>query len=108
MQEPTEQTAAVDSADESNSDEAVILFWRPGCSYCASLMFQLEKSDLPLVEINIWEDPRAAESVRKITGGSETVPTVVVADFAMVNPSTSQVLQAVNDHAPHLLPAESS
>ena len=95
-----------DTNSEPNSDEAVILFWRQGCSYCASLRFQLEKTGLPLVEINIWDDPRAAESVRTITGGNETVPTVVVGDFAMVNPSASQVLQAVNDHAPHLLPAE--
>jgi len=91
-----------------NSDEAVILFWRPGCNFCSSLMFQLEKTDLPLLKIDIWEDSGAAESVRTITGGSETVPTVVVGKFAMVNPSASQVIQAVIDHAPHLLPAESS
>lgn len=88
--------------------EAVVLFWRPGCSFCASLMYQLEQTDLPLVEINIWEDPRAAETVRSIANGNETVPTVVVGEFAMVNPSAAQVMAAVTDHAPHLLGADSA
>ncbi|MEX0767272.1 MAG: glutaredoxin domain-containing protein [Microthrixaceae bacterium] len=107
MQE-SEQTPNHSDNSEPDSDDAVVLFWRPGCSYCASLMFQLEKTNLLLLEVNIWEDPRAAESVRAITGGNETVPTVVVGDFAMVNPSATQVLQAVNDHAPHLMLADPS
>lgn len=85
----------------------MVVFWRPGCGFCASLMFQLEKTDLPLVEINIWDDPRAAQTVRSIANGNETVPTVVVGEVAMVNPSVAQVMDAVRDHAPHLLGAGS-
>jgi mycoredoxin len=85
--------------------DKVVVFWRPGCGFCASLMFQLEKTGLPLVEINIWDDARAAATVRSIANGNETVPTVVVGDVAMVNPSVDQVMAAVRDHAPHLLGA---
>jgi mycoredoxin len=85
--------------------DAVVVFWRPGCGFCASLMFQLEKTELPLVEINIWDDARAAQTVRSIANGNETVPTVVVGQVAMVNPSVEQVMAAVRDHAPHLLGA---
>jgi glutaredoxin len=89
----------------TDSPEAVVVFWRPGCGFCASLMFQLEKTELPLVEINIWDDARAAATVRSLANGNETVPTVVVGDVAMVNPSVNQVLDAVREHAPHLLGA---
>ena len=71
-------------------------------------MFQLESTDLPLVEINIWEDPRAAATVRSLANGNETVPTVVIGEIAMVNPSAAQVMDAVADHAPHLLGAGSA
>jgi mycoredoxin len=85
--------------------DAVVVFWRPGCGFCSSLRRSLERDRLPVVEVNIWEDPRGAAAVRAITGGHETVPTVVVADVSMVNPSGRQVLEAVERHAPHLLGA---
>jgi mycoredoxin len=99
LTDPTDE-----GADASRSD-AVIMFWRPGCGFCSSLRRSLERDRLPVVEVNIWEDPRGAAAVRAITGGHETVPTVVVADMSMVNPSGLQVLEAVERHAPHLLGA---
>jgi len=85
--------------------DGVVFFWRPGCGFCASLRHHLRREGLPLLEVDIWQDDRAAAAVRKITGGNETVPTVVVGPVQMVNPSPQQVLDAVAQHAPHLLPA---
>ncbi|CAN5527123.1 hypothetical protein BH10ACT3_BH10ACT3_15210 [soil metagenome] len=93
-------------AKSTQSPEAVVVFWRPGCGFCAALMYQLEKTELPLVEINIWDDPQAAATVRSLANGNETVPTVVVGDVAMVNPSLAQVMAAVSEEAPHLLGAD--
>jgi hypothetical protein len=45
--------------------------------------------------INIWDDPAAAAEVRDITGGDETVPTVVVGTHAVCNPSARQVIAAM-------------
>jgi mycoredoxin len=56
--------------------------------------------------INIWDDQAAAARVRDITGGDETVPTVVVGTRAMVNPSPRQVVAAVRAAQPGTLPAE--
>lgn len=92
-----------DGAPEPGRADAVVVFWRPGCGFCSSLLYQLEETDLPVAKVNIWEDPRAAATVRSIAGGNETVPTVVVGEAAMVNPSLRQVLAAVADQAPHLL-----
>jgi mycoredoxin len=85
--------------------DAVVFFWRPGCGFCVMLRRKLEKLGVRMHEVNIWDDPRGAQAVRTITGGSETVPTVVVGDRSMVNPSAGSVLEAIEDVAPHLLGA---
>jgi len=78
----------------------VRVYWRPGCPYCAMLRLGLRRWRLPVEEINIWEDPAAAAAVRAITGGDETVPTVVAGTKAMVNPSARQVIAAVRAELP--------
>ncbi|KOX16526.1 glutaredoxin domain-containing protein [Nocardiopsis sp. NRRL B-16309] len=89
---------------ESEGGEAVF-YWRPGCPFCHVLDAGLRRAGVEVTRVDIWADPRAAAEVRSITGGDETVPTVVVGGSAMVNPSTSQVVAAVREHAPHLLRA---
>ena len=59
---------------------------------------------VPLDRRNIWEDPDAAAVVRSIANGNETVPTVVIGEMGMVNPSVDRVLQAIEAEAPHLAP----
>lgn len=67
---------------------------------------RLKKANVPFEKFNIWEDPEHAAFVRSVADGNETVPTVRVGDAAMVNPSLGQVLEAIEAHAPHLIPAE--
>lgn len=86
-----------------DTDATVVEFyWRPGCPFCRALRGPLRRSGLPVREINIWEDPRAAERVRSVADGNETVPTVFVGSHAMVNPGMTRVLAAVREHAPDL------
>ena len=59
---------------------------------------------VPLTKHNIWDKPEAAATVRSIADGNETVPTVVVGKAKMVNPSADQVLQAISNNAPQLMP----
>jgi mycoredoxin len=92
-------------ATGSGGPAAVRFYWRPGCPFCFALRRGLRRVGLRLDEVDIWADPGAAAAVRGITGGDETVPTVVVAGHAMVNPSVRQVLAAVHRYAPHLAPA---
>lgn len=81
----------------------VVVYWRPGCPYCWLLRRALRQRRLPTREVNIWTDPDAAAVVRSIADGNETVPTVVVGDVAMVNPTPAQVIGAVRQQAPQLL-----
>lgn len=83
--------------------DGVVVYWRPGCPYCMKLRLRLRFTRLRYTEVNIWADPEAAAFVRSVAGGSETVPTVIVAGKAMVNPSKRQVLELVEKYAPHLL-----
>jgi mycoredoxin len=52
-------------------------------------------------EVNIWADEDAAAFVRSVARGNETVPTVMVGDVSLVNPSTRQVLAALDPAASH-------
>lgn len=54
--------------------------------------------------VNIWEDDGARAVVRGVNDGSETVPTVEVGTTVLVNPSARQVLDAVAEECPDLLP----
>lgn len=69
-----------------------------------SLERKLDKMNLPLNKKNIWDSKEDAAAVRRIANGNETVPTVVVGDAEMVNPTSDQVLQAISNQAPDLLP----
>lgn len=42
--------------------------------------------------MNIWTDRAGAATVRALTGGNETVPTVVVGHASLANPSAAEVL----------------
>ncbi len=74
-------TAAVD----------VLVYWRPGCWYCTDLRSQLERAGIVYRPVDIWQDPAAAARVRSIADGNETVPTVVIGEHALVNPSVRDV-----------------
>ncbi|WP_245966440.1 glutaredoxin domain-containing protein [Sphaerisporangium album] len=82
--------------------KGVVIYWRPGCTFCMRLRTRLRFTRLRYNEVNIWRDPEAAAFVRSVANGNETVPTVTVAGKAMVNPSKQQLLEAVKTHAPHL------
>ena len=87
-----------------SSDTTIDFYWRPGCPFCMNLESKLKKLDLPLNKVNIWESKKAAATVRSIADGNETVPTLVIGEAKMVNPSPNEVLQALANQAPELIP----
>ena len=70
---------------------AAVVYWRPGCPYCARLCWSLRRAGVASKWIDIWSDPSAAAFVRSVNGGNETVPTVVIGDVTLVNPGPRQV-----------------
>ena len=80
--------------------DGVEVAWRPGCPFCMKLRTQIRLRGIETTEFDIWSDPSAAERVRQVTGGDETVPTVFVGTEAMVNPSIKQVVAAMERQLP--------
>lgn len=64
----------------------------------------LRRAAIATREVNIWEDPEAAATVRRLAGGNETVPTVVIGDTALVNPSVRTVRAALAEASPERAP----
>jgi mycoredoxin len=80
--------------------DEIVIYWRPDCVFCLKLLLRLKFTRLHYRKVNIQRDPRARAFVRSVAAGNETVPTVVVAGRALVNPSKRQLIEAVRTHAP--------
>ena len=78
----------------------VVMFTRPRCPQSMRLRFGMKRRKVDFSEVNIWQDAQAAESVRAVANGNETVPTVMVGDRWLVNPSSREVVDAL-DAAAH-------
>ena len=81
----------------------IIVYWRPGCGICASLERQLIAANVTFRKVNIWDDPQAAEFVRSVARGNETVPTLSIGSMSLVNPSLQSVIDTAAEHAPNAL-----
>ncbi|MEU3457776.1 glutaredoxin domain-containing protein [Micromonospora sp. NPDC006766] len=89
---PRSLTAA-QAQERSARDGRPIVYWRPGCPYCLRLRRRLGGRAGQVHWVNIWRDPAGAAAVRAVTGGDETVPTVVARGDAAVNPKPDWLLQ---------------
>jgi mycoredoxin len=77
-----------------------VIYWRPGCAYCARLRWGLRRMKVTVEELNIWTDPAAAAFVRSVNGGDETVPTVVIAGVTLLHPTPRQVKRELERQFP--------
>jgi mycoredoxin len=82
------------SVEEHNKPQ-VVLYWRPGCGFCVRLARALVSLEVEPELHNIWEDEDAAAFVRSVNRGNELVPTLVVGDIVLSNPSADQVRDAL-------------
>jgi mycoredoxin len=70
------------------------------CAYCRRLKSQLAAEGIEMAEVNIEEEPGAADYVMSVNGGNQTVPTVVFPDGStMTNPSAADVKQRLSELA---------
>jgi len=66
------------------------------CGHCQRLKAQLAREGVSFREVNIEQDPSAADLVAQVNGGNQTVPTLVFADgSALTNPSWAAVKERV-------------
>ena len=70
----------------------LIMYTTPWCGFCRNLKKQLARDGIEMAEVDIEQDPAAAEFVMSVNGGNQTVPTIVLPDgTTLVNPTAAQV-----------------
>ncbi|MEV4704637.1 glutaredoxin domain-containing protein [Actinoplanes sp. NPDC049316] len=77
---------AAEAQRRSATDGKAIVYWRPGCPFCVRLRATLGLRSRRAHWVDIWQDPEGAAAVRAVADGNETVPTVILAGAAHVNP----------------------
>src|SRR6266542_993877 len=55
----------------------VTMYSTTWCGYCRRLKSQMEREGISDVEVDIEQDPEAADLVMQLNGGNQTVPTVI-------------------------------
>jgi mycoredoxin len=75
------------------SNPPLIVYRRDGCGYCWRLERALRKAGVTYESGDIHADAGAAAFVRSVNNGSETVPTIVLANGTVqTNPSPRNLL----------------
>jgi mycoredoxin len=70
----------------------VTMFTTQWCGYCVRLKKLMQREGIEFAEVDIENDPAAAELVMQANGGNRTVPTLLFTDgTALTNPSIDQV-----------------
>jgi mycoredoxin len=70
------------------------------CAFCKRLKRQLAADGIEIAEVDIEQDPAAADFVMTVNGGFQTVPTVVFPDgSALTNPSAAAVKERLHQLA---------
>ena len=71
-----------------------VVLWRPHCPFCSLLFADIERAGLVVETRDIWRDAEARALLNERIG-CETVPSVLVGDDLLVNPSIDELLAAV-------------
>ncbi len=83
--------------DQENSSTAtqreIVMFTTSWCGDCRRAKKVFAEQGVPYTEINIEDEPEAAEQVRRLNHGMQSVPTIVFPDGTiLVEPSTPKLL----------------
>lgn len=80
------------SSSDAGAVHPVTMYSTTWCGYCRRLKSAMEREGIAYVEVDIEDDPAAAELVMKVNGGFQTVPTLVFPNgSALTNPSLADV-----------------
>lgn len=80
---------------------SLIVYGRPGCPGVSPVLRLLDAAGAAYEYVDIRQDPAAAARLRELTGGYESVPTVVLPDGrALVEPGTLKLRKILQEGAP--------
>jgi mycoredoxin len=74
------------------SNAPLTMYTTSWCGFCHRLKTALRSERISYDEVDIEQDPAAAEFVSSVNGGNRTVPTVKFSDGStLTNPSAAQI-----------------
>ena len=80
------------SVTQNHNPSQIIFYGTNWCGQCFGSRKVLQQKGVDFIEIDIDENPDAAEKVLEINGGFRSVPTILFPDGSyLVEPSTSQL-----------------
>jgi mycoredoxin len=80
------------TASPGTDTATLTMYTTSWCGFCRRLKSALETAGIGYAEIDIDEDPAAAQFVQSVNGGNQTVPTVKFADGStLTNPDIVDV-----------------
>ncbi|MCE1179195.1 MAG: hypothetical protein LWW86_09255 [Micrococcales bacterium] len=82
------------SAQEQIRPGRAVVLWKPGCPFCELLLRAL-KDDERITWVNVWRDDAAQARVCELNDGNEYVPTALVGDRVLRNPSADELTHAL-------------
>lgn len=94
---PLLKRTSVSQQQAVSAGSDVVIYHRPGCSFCIRLKAVLGTKGSKATWVDIWDDEDAAEFVRSVNEGNETVPTVVINGTPRTNPPPSMVRDALSN-----------
>ncbi len=77
----------------------VIVYTTQTCGPCRRLKRQLVEARVPFREVDVNRAPEVGARIEAATGGFRIVPTVVVGDELLVNPSVGEVTEVLGSAA---------
>lgn len=79
-------------SETKGASQMVTMYSTTWCAYCKRLKRSMASEGVEFAEVNIENDPAAADLVMSVNGGNRTVPTLVFDDgSALTNPTIAQV-----------------
>jgi mycoredoxin len=77
---------------KQDAQQPLIVYSTTWCSDCRRSKRFLEAHQIPFKDINIEEDPQAAEIVISINNGAQSVPTIIFPDGSVLVEPSNKVL----------------
>ena len=82
------------------STAQIILYGTSWCPDCRRARRLLDQAGVSYLDIDIEQDPRAAQLVEKLNRGFRSVPTIIFPDGStLVEPSNAQLSAKLREHA---------
>jgi glutaredoxin len=66
------------------TETPLYVYTRPDCSYSDALLHDLEKDDVPYIQIDLEEHPEQIEELERLTGGERITPVMVEGELVIV------------------------